>query len=58
MGARPGSSKGGYRSPRPYPIYDAANGTHGADKSIVASIPQDATERYRRARTLRMYVHL
>lgn len=50
-GSATGSYKGFYWFPRPYPIYDAVTGTHGADKRIVASIPQDATEHYRRAHT-------
>ena len=51
MGARQGSYKGFYWFPRPYPLYDTATETHGADKGIVTSIPQDATERHRRAHT-------
>ena len=43
MGARKGYHKGFYWFPRPYPIYDTATGTQGADKGILASIPQDAT---------------
>ena len=39
MGARQGSYKGFYWFPRPYPLYDTATETHGADKGIVTSIP-------------------